>query len=377
MNHSNQLTDRSDRILEGVLAGERLTPEEALWLYEEADFLKIQWAARELRNRKNDPNAVTYTIFQMVNYSTYCDVDCSFCSFYEPYDSPRGQRLSAQQVVAKMQAAVAAGADQMFLQGGVDRRIPFDYYLQLIRAVKEEVGAHIHIRAFSPVELLGMEEESGLSLRQLLGQLKDAGLDSVPGAGAEILTERMRRILSPKKASVSEWLRVMETCHEEGLPGSANIVFGSEESRAEVIEHLGVIRDLQDRSGAILSFIPWTFQQQTKKFYVRPVAAPEYIKVLGLCRLFLDNIDHIETSLMVLGPGVGSIALHGGADDISSVVLEENVLRSYGLRSEEKARQFIHQAGFKPLRRNLLYETYDEKVCDKKNYDKDGQKFKR
>ncbi len=348
-------SEKSDYILEKALAGERISAPEALELYENADFLKVMTTAREIRNRQSNPSVVTYTMFRVVNYTTFCNVDCSFCSFAEPMDSPRGTVLSAEQIVQKMREAVAIGADQMFLQGGVNPNLTLDYYLDAIRSVKQALGSHIHVRAFSPVELLGMEKQSGMPLRQILRELKAAGMDSVPGAGAEILTERMRDLLSPLKAPPSDWVRVMETCHEEGLPGSANIVFGSEETRAEVIEHLDIIRDLQDRTGGFLAFIPWTFQPQTKRFRTRPVPAHEFLKVLGICRIFLDNIRHIETSVMVLGQGVGSLALHAGADDISSVVIEENVLKSYGLKTEERAREFIRESGFTPMKRDLLY----------------------
>ncbi len=347
----------TDKILEGVLSGERITFSDALLLYKEGDFLKIQAVAREIRRRKNPPKEITYTIFQMVNYTTFCNVDCSFCSFYESYDSPRGKRLTSDEIIEKMRGAIKQGADQMFLQGGVDENISFDYYIEVLRKVKKELGANIHIRAFSPVELLGMEKKTGLPLERVLERLKEAGLDSVPGAGAEILNERVRKILSPKKASSSEWVRAMETCHNVGLKGSANIVFGSEETQEEVIEHLQLVRDLQDRTNGFLSFIPWTFQQQTKLFHVRKVNTKEFIKVLGLCRIFLDNIPHIETSLMVLGASVGSLALEAGADDISSVVLEENVLKSFGMKNEEQAQEFIRWTGYEAVRRDLLYNT--------------------
>ncbi len=347
--------DPSDYILEKALGGERITSAEALELYQCADFLKIMTAAREIRNRKNDPGIVTYTMFRVVNYTTFCNVDCSFCSFFEPMGSHRGSTLSVEEIVEKMREAVAIGANQMFLQGGVNPDLPFDYYLKAIRTVKATFGHDLHIRAFSPVELLGIERTAGIPLRQVLRELKAAGMDSVPGAGAEILTDRMRILLSPKKAPAADWVRVMQACHEEGLPGSANIVFGSEESQEEVIEHLTVVRELQDRTGGFLAFIPWTFQQQTKNFRTRTVSPPEFLKVLGICRIFLDNIPHIETSVMVLGTGTGALALHAGADDISSVVIEENVLKSYGLKTEEKAREFIRSSGFTPVKRDLLY----------------------
>ncbi|HYK90694.1 MAG TPA: CofH family radical SAM protein [Acidobacteriota bacterium] len=350
---------RSDYILEKALDGKRISAQEALELYDDADFLKVISAARVIRNRKNDPSVVTYTMFRVVNYTTFCNVDCSFCSFAEPMGSSRGTVLSPEEIVQKMREAVAIGAEQMFLQGGVNPDLPFSYYLDVIRGVKETLGNHIHVRAFSPVELLGMQQQTGMPLRRILRELKAAGMDSVPGAGAEILSERVRGLLSPRKAPAAEWVRVMETCHQEGLPGSANIVFGSEETHAEVVEHLGIVRDLQDRTGGFLTFIPWTFQQQTKRFRTRTVPSHEFLKVLGICRIFLDNIPHIETSVMVLGQGVGSLALHAGADDISSVVIEENVLKSYGLKTEEKAREFIRESGFTPVKRDLLYHLQE------------------
>ncbi|MCX7998411.1 MAG: dehypoxanthine futalosine cyclase [Leptospiraceae bacterium] len=345
---------RAKKILDKAIARERISPEEALILYNEADFLDVQRVAREIREQVLSHQFASYTMFRVVNYTNYCNVECSFCSFMDEIGNGKGYVLSKEEVLEKMEYAKQEGADQMFFQGGVYPEIPFDYYLEIISSVKNKFP-DMHIRAFSPVELINMEKITGLSLREVLRRLKSAGLDSVPGAGAEILTERMRQIISPKKASVSEWVRVMETCHEEGLPGSANIVFGSEETREEVIEHLNVVRELQDRTHGFLSFIPWTFQPQTKKFVIRSVPTHEYLKVLGICRIFFDNIPHIETSVMVLGKGVGQLALFSGADDISSVVIEENVLRSFGLKTEKEAIKFLTSAGFTPRRRDLLY----------------------
>jgi cyclic dehypoxanthinyl futalosine synthase len=348
-------SEPGDSVLEKAIAGVRITPSEALDLYHNADFLKVMTAARAIRNRMHDPSIVTYTMFRIVNYTTVCSVDCSFCSFHEMPGSPSGTALSVEDILQKMREAVALGADQLFLQGGVNPDIPFDYYLRVLRSVKKTFGPGIHIRAFSPVEILHMERQTGMPLRTLIRELKYAGVDSVPGAGAEILSDRMRSLLSPNKGLVADWLRVMQTCHEEGLPGSANIVIGSSETREEVIEHLRLVRDLQDRTRGFLAFIPWTFQRQTSRFCVRNVPAQEYLKLLGICRIFLDNISHIEASILVLGQGTGSLALQAGADDISSVVIEENVLKSHGLNSEEQAREFIRESGFTPVKRDLLY----------------------
>ncbi|MEJ2246712.1 MAG: CofH family radical SAM protein [Acidobacteriota bacterium] len=349
----------TDYIMEKALAGERISAAEALELYNSADPLKVIATARDIRNRRHNPSLVSYTMFRIINYTDYCRVKCSFCSFHKPEDSDSGIVLTVEQILDKMRRAAGIGADQMFLQGGINPNIPFDYYLDVLHAVKKTLGSHIHIRAFSPGELMEMERQTRLRLREVIRKLKKAGMDSVPGAGAEILSDRMRALLSPEKISVSDWIRVMETCHEEGLPGSANIVIGSAETREEVIEHLRIVRDLQDRTGGFLAFIPWTFQRQTDRFPVRNVPAPEYLKVLGICRIFFDNIPHIEASVLVLGTGTGSMALLSGADDISSVVIEENVLESHGLGTEEKTREFIENSGFKPVKRDLLY-NYEE-----------------
>lgn len=354
MNGILQSSQTAEKILQKANAGERISAEEALILYKEADFLDVQKVARAKREKILSHEFASYTMFRVVNYTNYCNVECSFCSFMDEIGNGKGYVLSLQEIIEKMEYAKSEGADQMFLQGGVYPDLKFDYYLEVLSGVKKKFP-DMHIRAFSPVEIINLEKITGKPLREVLLILKEVGLDSVPGAGAEILTDRMRNIISPKKATTEEWVRAMETCHEVGLKGSANIVFGSEETQEEVIEHLQVIRDLQDRTGGFLSFIPWTFQPQTKRFVVRAVPTHEYLKVLGICRIFLDNIPHIETSVMVLGKGVGGLALYSGADDISSVVIEENVLRSFGLKSEKEAIKFLSTSGFTPKRRNLDY----------------------
>jgi cyclic dehypoxanthinyl futalosine synthase len=368
-------SDAGDYILEKALAGQRITQTEALELYSSADLFKVMATAREIRKGRLDPTVVTYTIFRIINYTNICNVNCSFCSYHTSPGSTSGKVLTVEQVVGKMREAAAIGADQMFLQGGVNPEIAFDYYLDVLRTVKDTFDRRIHIRAFSPSELIGMERMTGMSLRSVLRELKSAGLDSVPGAGAEILSDRMRAILSPRKGSVADWVRVMETCHQEGLPGSANIVIGSEEIPREIIEHLGIVRELQDRTGGFLAFIPWTFQKQTNRFKIRNVPAHEYLKLLGICRIFFDNIPHIEASILVLGRGTGSLALQAGADDISSVVIEENVLNSQGPDTEAKAREFIAESGFTPAKRDLLYRAVEFPVSGSqfpvKNTDRD------
>ena len=195
-----------------------------------------------------------------------------------------------------------------------------------------------------------------MPLEQLLDILKDAGLSSVPGAGAEILSDRMRQMLSPKKLPAQQWCDTLAACHKKGLPGSANIVFGSVETPEEIVEHLSYVRNTQDIAGGFKSFVVWTFQPQTDKFPIRHVRGDEYLKLLALSRLFLDNIPHIEVSLLGMGLSLGELGLHCGADDINSIVIEENVLQNHGITTIEEAENFIRNAGFTPYRRSLNFD---------------------
>jgi len=345
---------RETQILDQVVAGERLSIEDALFLLKEGRWTRMVEAAHAVRNRMNDPKVVSYTAFRVVNYTNVCDVDCSFCSFKDEVDSNRAYTLTLEQIKEKALEAQKHGADQIFFQGGVHRKLPIEYYTDAFQMLQHEMG--MHVRALSPVELLRISEEKGIPLPDLLDVFKEAGMGSVPGAGAEILTENMRQQLSPKKLSAEDWCMVMGECHKKGLPGSANIVFGSTETPEDIVEHLNYIRQQQDKTGGFTTFVPWTFQPQTKKFYVRHVPGWEYLKVLALSRLFFDNIQNIETSVLVLGKDIGAMALQAGANDINSIVIEENVLRSSGLTTLRAAEKFIVEAGYTPKRRTLNFD---------------------
>ncbi|MDB5103271.1 MAG: Radical domain protein [Fibrobacteres bacterium] len=348
------MTSSIGPILERAVSGARISPREAYALLRSPDWTSIVAAGHQRRLRLHDPSVVSYTAYRVINYTNFCDVDCSFCSFKDEIESDRGYTLTLDEIAAKTEEALALGVDHIFIQGGVNPKLPLSYYTDALRMLSGKY--RVHVRGFSPVELLRLARKEGMPLPELLSILKDAGLGSVPGAGAEVLTDRMRQILSPKKLSGEDWCHVMGECHKMGLPGSSNIVFGSVETEEDVCEHLTLIRDQQDRTGGFLAFIPWTFQPQTKKFTVRHVRGWEYLRLIAVSRLFLDNIPNIEVSVLGMGKDLGELALNAGANDINSIVIEENVLRSSGLKTLGAAVKFIKEAGFTPARRTLGYE---------------------
>ena len=341
-------------LLDHAVSGGRLDPSDAGLLLRSEDWTSIVAAGHARRNKLHDPEVVSYTAYRVINYTNFCDVDCTFCSFKDEIESDRGYTLTAEQVAAKTEEALALGVDQIFFQGGVNPKLPLEYYTDTLRMLRDRYG--VALRAFSPIELYRLAEKTGMPLPGLLEELKAVGLTSVPGAGAEILTERMRDVLSPKKLSGEDWCAVMGECHKAGLPGSCNIVFGSTETPDDIVEHLRLLRDQQDKTGGFLSFIPWIFQAQTKRFPIRHVTGREYLRLLAVSRLFLDNIPHVEVSIMVMGRELAELGLTAGADDINSIVIEENVLRSSGLKTLRAAERFIREAGFRPARRTMNYE---------------------
>ena len=341
-------------LLQKAVDGTRLTPAEAFDILKNAPWTEVVEAGDAVRKRMNPGNRVGYTAFRIVNYTNVCEVTCSFCSFCRPAHSPEAYVLSLDEIRQKTIEAKAKGADQIFLQGGVNRDIPLSYYTDVLKMLTREMG--VKVRGFSPVELVRIAEFNNMELDRLLDILKEAGLSSVPGAGAEILSDRMRQMLSPKKLPARQWCDTLAACHRKGLPGSANIVFGSVETAEEIVEHLEYVRATQDAAHGFKSFVVWTFQPQTDKFPIRHVRGDEYLKLLALSRLYLDNIPHIEVSLLGMGLSLGELGLHCGADDINSIVIEENVLQNHGLTTIEAAEEFIRKAGFTPYRRTLNFD---------------------
>jgi len=318
---------------------------EALKLWKKADWTELAKAAHEMRIQMHGKKNVSYTVFRIINYTNVCKIACSFCSFKNtaPYT------LSLKEIRAEALKAKKQGAIAIFFQGGVNPGIPLDYYLNALNLLNKELG--FPVRAFSPVELFHIAKDNKMPLRKLLQKLRTAGLSSVPGAGAEIMTPKMRKVLAPKKLSAEQWCGVMKECHKQGLKSSANIVIGSTESPEDIIEHLNYIR----KTGGFQSFIPWVFQPQTSAFPIRHVTSVEYIKLVALCRLFFHNIPNIEASVLGMGKALGELALYAGANDISSVVLTENVMQSQGVKTIKEAEEFIKNAGFNPVQRGIDY----------------------
>lgn len=343
----------------GDFSSTRMSPAEGLEILKNTPWTEVVEAANIVRQARLPGNKVGYTAFRIINYTNVCEVTCSFCSFCRPFKSPEAYVLSLDEIRQKTLEAKEKGANQIFLQGGVNKEIPLSYYTDVLKMLTQELG--VTVRGFSPVELVRIAQYNSLSLDELLDIFKDAGLSSVPGAGAEILSDRMRQKLSPRKLPAQDWCDALAACHKKGLPGSANIVFGSDETDEEIIEHLEYVRKTQDLAVAegvagFNSFVVWTFQPQTDNFPIRHVRGDEYLKLLALSRLYLDNIPHIEVSLLGMGLSLGELGLHAGADDINSIVIEENVLQNHGLTTIEQAEKFIRDAGFIPYRRKLNFD---------------------
>jgi len=356
------------------MGGHRLQADEALLLIEQGDFLEVGLAADELQRQKHPGGLATFIIDRNINYTNICLSRCRFCAFYRNKGHPEAFVLSKEEIFDKIEETVELEGSQIMLQGGLNPDLTLDYYLDLLRSIKEHYP-QISIHSFSPPEIYHFAQLSGLSIAETLRRLAEAGLDSLPGGGAEILVDEVRRKISPNKISADLWLQVMEEAHKLGMGTTATMMMGSLEGRPDRIEHLRRLRDLQDKTGGFRAFIPWTFQPgHTELGDSEQLSAPrqranggrvsslEYLKTLSVARLFLDNFDHIQGSWVTQGPEIGQMSLCFGGDDLGSIMIEENVVRSTGVSykmSKEEMISLIGATGRIPAKRNTKYEIME------------------
>src|SRR5881409_2181900 len=354
----NALTDK-------VLEGGRISPEEALQLYS-LPLEELGALANVRRNLAKEKSyggrgreIVTYIADRKINYTNVCNVYCKFCAFYRTERDEDHYVLSLEQIDQKLDELTAAGGVQILMQGGHHPKLPLQWYIDLLHHIREKYP-HINIHGFSPPEFQHFAETFGMPLPEVISEFKEAGLGSIPGGGGEILVDRVRQKISPLKIKSDKWLEVMQVAHELGLRSSATMMFGHVETIAERIEHLQRIRDQQDGSGGFTAFICWTFQPENTMLKVkRKTSVAEYLRTQALARIFLDNIENIQSSWVTQGPGIGQVALKFGANDFGSVMMEENVVSSAGTTfrlNAEEIERLIRGAGYEPRRRNNWYE---------------------
>lgn len=358
----------------------RLTKREALSLLKKADLLEIGMRADKTRKSLHPEGIVTFVVDRNINYTNVCINRCTFCAFWRDAGSPDAYLLDRDTLFGKIEETIDLGGTQILLQGGLHPDLDIDYYCSLLRSIKERFPVNIH--GFSPPEICYIADSADLTVRETLRILTDAGLDSIPGGGAEILSDRVREVLSPRKILSARWLEVMEAAHMLGMRTTATMMFGSIESPEDMLLHLDAIRELQDRTGGFTAFIPWSFQpgntelqrkaRGRRKAEARksgtansglknvdyPTTAIEYLKVLSLSRLYLDNIDNIQASWVTQGLKLAQVALRFGANDFGSTMIEENVVAAAGVSyrvSKEDIIGAIRSAGFTPAQRDTYY----------------------
>ncbi|MGH3052443.1 MAG: cyclic dehypoxanthinyl futalosine synthase [Gaiellaceae bacterium] len=356
-------------VLDNALDGERISDEEALALLESRDLVAVGRASDELRNRKIDRRRVTFVIDRNLNYTNVCYTDCDFCAFYRrPGDRREGYLLPKPVIFKKIEETLALGGTALLMQGGHHPDLGVDYYEDLFSSIKARYPIHLH--ALSPSEIQHAARRSKLTIPQALTRLRDAGLDSLPGGGAEILVDRVRKIISPKKTTSSEWLGIMREAHRLGMSTTATMMYGHVETIAERVEHMRRIRELQDETRGFRAFISWTFQSDGNRLADKvPVAAMptsfDYLLTQAVSRIYLDNVDHIQSSWVTQGMKVGQVALQFGADDMGSVMIEENVVSAAGTTHRATAEDFVRAIkalGKTPVQRDTLYR--DVRVWD-------------
>ena len=351
-----------DEILEKALDGERISDEEAVALLRSRELVPVGRVADELRNRKVDPDRITFIVDRNLNYTNICVTDCDFCAFYRsPGDRNEGYLLPKPVIFKKIEETLAIGGTGVLMQGGHHPDLGVDYYEDLFSSIKQRYKIHLH--ALSPPEIQHIARRSKLTVWETLSRLRDSGLDSVPGGGGEILVDRVREIIAPKKTKSSEWLDVMRHAHKLGMSTTATMMYGHVETVEERVEHMRRIRELQDETRGFRAFISWTFQRDGNRLddVVRDEDRPtsfDYLLTQAVSRIYLDNVDHIQSSWVTQGLKIGQVALGFGADDMGSVMIEENVVSAAGTTHRTSTDELVHlirSLGKTPVQRDTLY----------------------
>jgi cyclic dehypoxanthinyl futalosine synthase len=339
-----------------------LSKQEALDLFASDDLIGIGMEATALRNRKSDPRVVTYQIDRNINYTNFCTEYCSFCAFYRPLGAKDGYILPFEEIYSKIDEMLELGGTGVLMQGGLHPDLRIEYYEMLLRSLKDRYP-QVHLHCFSAPEILCIAEVSGLSVRDTIARLMEAGLDSIPGGGAEILDDEIRARISRLKCTSDEWENMHRAAHSLGMRTTATMMFGCGEEYHHRVNHLERIRRIQEDTGGFTSFIPWIFAPENTPLGKKQpeTTAVDYLKTLAISRMYLDNIDHIQSSWLTPGIKVCQIGLQFGADDVGSILLEENVVYAAGVRNrtnEAELRRIISDAGYIPAQRDTLYRAY-------------------
>jgi len=347
-------------ILDDAVAGRRISAGDAHTLLHDGDLLDLGMAAHEVRNRWNDPAVATYNVDRNINYTNVCVYKCRFCAFYREPGDPEGYLLPFEEIGQKVEETLALNGTGILMQGGVHPDLPITYYEDLLRYLRSNYPA-CHVHAFSPPEIKFIAKKERMSFYDVIARLKAAGLMSIPGGGAEVLSDQIRKeVLAYPKCSAEEWIDIMRQAHRNGLRTSATMMYGMGEEVAARVEHFQRVRDLQDETGGFTAFISWTFQHEhTDMPDVPETFAEEYLRTLAVSRLFLDNVVHFQTSWVTQGKKIGQAALAFGADDMGSIMIEENVVASAGTHyrmSQDEMEHLISSAGYVPKQRTNLYE---------------------
>lgn len=351
-----------EAIADKVYAGVRITPEDALTLFNHPNLLDLAAMADFQRQRRVPGRTVSYIIGRILNYTNVCWVRCKFCAFYRVPNHEEGYLLSDEEILAKVGDTVSKGGVEILFQGGLNPKLKIDYYEHIFSLIKSHYPDVI-LHALSPAEIIYIAHISKLRLRETLERLKAAGLHSIPGAGGEILVDRVRKIIAPYKDTTDEWLECMRTAAELGIRSTASMMFGHVETIEDRVEHLTRIRDLQDECAPFRAFITWNFQPEDTDLPIpRKASGADYLRTVAVSRIFLDNIDNLQVSILTQGPKIAQLALNYGANDFGSVMIEEQVVSAKGNKFILDANEFerlIKAGGYEPRRRNTRYELLD------------------